>query len=145
MSALMLLQTKPQTAPGEGRTVMVGLLNHQQDLKQRGREGERRRPRKSRFWFALYFFVRVIRVLFLCFKFCEQKNDGMFLHEAKQLLRKFSLLRPRTLEKKRSFHILRCNFSDNYVQVLSSMHSNVQLLYLLFFFAVFVGVAVLVA
>ena len=39
----------------------------------------------------------------------------------------------------------RCNFSDNSVQVLSSMHSNVQLLYLLLFFAVVVGVAVLVA
>ena len=39
----------------------------------------------------------------------------------------------------------RCNFSDNYVQALSSVHSNVQLLYLLLFFAVVVGVAVLVA
>ena len=39
----------------------------------------------------------------------------------------------------------RCNFSDNYVQVLSLLHSNVQLLYLLLFFAVVVVVAVLVA
>ena len=39
----------------------------------------------------------------------------------------------------------RCNFSDNYVQVPSSMHSNVQLLYLLLFFTVVVGVAVFVA
>ena len=37
-----------------------------------------------------------------------------------------------------------CNFSDNYVQVPCSMHSNVQLLYLLLLFA-FVGVAVLIA
>ena len=37
------------------------------------------------------------------------------------------------------------NFSDNFVQVPSSMHSNVQLLYLLLFFAVGVGVAVLIA
>ena len=36
-------------------------------------------------------------------------------------------------------------FGDNSVQVLSSMHSNVQLLYLLLFVTVFVGVAVLVA
>ena len=39
----------------------------------------------------------------------------------------------------------RRNLSDNYVQVPSSMHSNVQLLYLPLFFAVVVGVAVLVA
>ena len=37
----------------------------------------------------------------------------------------------------------RSNFSDNSVQVPSSMHSNVQLLYLLLFFAD--GLAVLVA
>ena len=37
----------------------------------------------------------------------------------------------------------RCNFSNNYVQVLSSMHSNMQLLYLLLFFAVIGGAAVL--
>ena len=40
---------------------------------------------------------------------------------------------------------LRYNFSNNSVQVPSSMHSNVQLLYLLLFFAVVIGVAVLVA
>ena len=39
----------------------------------------------------------------------------------------------------------RSNFSDNSVQVLNPMHSNVQLLYLLLFFAVVVGVAVFVA
>ena len=39
----------------------------------------------------------------------------------------------------------RSNFSDNSVQVPSSIHSNVQLLYLLLFFAVSVAVAVLVA
>ena len=39
----------------------------------------------------------------------------------------------------------RCNFSDNYVQALSSMHSKVQLLYLLLVFVVIVGVAVLIA
>ena len=37
----------------------------------------------------------------------------------------------------------RSNFSDNSVQVSISLHSNVQLLFLLLFFAV--GVAVLVA
>ena len=39
----------------------------------------------------------------------------------------------------------RCNISDNSVQLVSSVHSNVQLLYLLVFFAVLVGVAVVVA
>ena len=34
----------------------------------------------------------------------------------------------------------RCNLSENSVQVLSSMHSNVQLLYLLLFFVVVVGI-----
>ena len=40
----------------------------------------------------------------------------------------------------------RWNFSNNYAQALSSVHSNVQLLYLLLFFAVVVVVvAVLIA
>ena len=40
----------------------------------------------------------------------------------------------------------RCNCSENYVQVLSPMHSNVQLLYLLLFFVVdVVDVAILIA
>ena len=34
------------------------------------------------------------------------------------------------------------NFSDNYMQEQSSMHSKVQLLYLLLFFAVIVGIAI---
>ena len=68
----------------------------------------------------------------------------MFLHKAKQIQRKFLLLRPRTLDdSKKGFS--RCNFSDNSVQVPSLMHSNVQLLYLLLFFVVLVGVAVLAA
>ena len=33
---------------------------------------------KLHFWFALYFFVRVIRVLFLCFKLCEKKTIKYF-------------------------------------------------------------------
>ena len=67
----------------------------------------------------------------------------MFLHEAKQILRSFCcyvLVVPTTLKKIFS----RFNFSDNYVQVPTSLHSNVQLLYLLLFFAVVVGVAALV-
>ena len=52
----------------------------------------------------------------------------------------YVLVDPTTLKKVFS----RCNFSDNFMQVLSSMHSNVQLLCLLLFFAVVVGVAVLV-
>ena len=58
----------------------------------------------------------------------------MFLHEAKQILAVLTTLRN---------VFSRSNFSDNSVQVVSSMHSNVQLLYLLLFFAV--GVAVLFA
>ena len=73
--------------------------------------------------------MQVIRVLFRCFKFCEKKNDGMFLHEAKQILRKFLLLRPRTLDDSKKV-FSRCNFSENSVQALSSVHSNVKLLYL---------------
>ena len=57
----------------------------------------------------------------------------------------YVLVVPTTLKKV----FLRCNFSDNYVQVFSSMHSNEQLLYLLWFtirfFAVVVGIAVLIA
>ena len=45
-----------------------------------------------------------------------------------------------TLKKVFSSH-----FSGNYVEVPSSMHSNVQLLYLPLFFAVVVGIAILVA
>ena len=38
-----------------------------------------------------------------------------------------------------------CNFSDNSMQVLSLVHSIVQLLYLLLFFAVVVVVAIHIA
>ena len=58
----------------------------------------------------------------------------MFLHEAKQILRKYLLL-----------HSCSPNFSDNSAQVLISMHSSVQLLYLLLFFAIGVGVVILTA
>ena len=68
----------------------------------------------------------------------------MFYHETKQILRKILLLSPRGLDNSKKV-FSRCNFSDNSVQVLSLMHSNVQLLYLLLFFALVVGVAVLVA
>ena len=67
----------------------------------------------------------------------------MFLHEAKQILRKFLLLRPRSPENSKKGLFGRSR--DNSVQVPSSVHSNVQLLYLLLFFAVVVGVAVLIA
>ena len=77
---------------------------------------------KSHFWFALYFLVKVIRVLFLCYKFCD-------------------LVLSTTLKKVFS----RCNFSDNSVQVLNSVYSKVQLLYLLLVFAVVVDVEVLIA
>ena len=70
----------------------------------------------------------------------------MFLHEAKPILRMrvccYVLAVLRTPENVFS----RSNFSDNVTicaHVLSSIHSNVQLLYLLLFFAVGVGVAVL--
>ena len=67
----------------------------------------------------------------------------MFLHEAKQILKKILLLRSRRLDNSKKV-ISRCNlYNNNYVQALSSVHSNVKLLYLLLFFAV--GVAVLVA
>ena len=68
------------------------------------------------------------------------ENGGMFLHEANKYWEHFCyyvLVVPRTSKKVFS----RSNFSDNSMQVLSLMHSNVQLLYLLFA----IGVAVLVA
>ena len=67
----------------------------------------------------------------------------MFLYEAKQIPRKFWLLRSRSPDNSKK-GLSRSNFSDNSVLVLSPMHSNVQLLCLLTF-AVVVGVAVLVA
>ena len=66
----------------------------------------------------------------------------MFLHEAKQILRKILLLRPRGLKNSKKV-FSSSKFSDNSVKVISSMHFNVQLLYLLLFFAA--GVAVLFA
>ena len=58
----------------------------------------------------------------------------MFLHEAKQIVRKFLLLRSRSLNKSKKVFSL-CNCSDSYVQVPSSMHSHVQLLYLLLLYS----------
>ena len=58
----------------------------------------------------------------------------MFLHEAKQLLKTYLLLRPCSPDNSKKG--LSRTFSENFEQVLSSMHSNVQLLYLLLFFAV---------
>ena len=67
------------------------------------------------------------------------------MHEAKQILRRMLLLGLRRLTNSEKV-FSRSNLSDNSVQVPSSMHSNVQLLYLLLFFAVVVGVvAVLVS
>ena len=66
----------------------------------------------------------------------------MFLHEAKQIPRTYLLLRPCSPKNSKKV-FSRSNFSDNSVQVPSSIHSNVQLLYLLLFLDV--GVAVLVA
>ena len=63
----------------------------------------------------------------------------MFLHETKQILRKFLPLRLRSLDNSKK-GLFTFNFSNNSVQVLSSMHSNVQLLYLLLFFAVDVAI-----
>ena len=86
---------------------------------------------KSHFWLTLFFFVRVIKVLFsLPWILCAE-SDGMFLHEAKQILKTILLIsykqsRSRTLKKVFS------RFSDNSVQV----HSNVQLLYLLLFYII---------
>ena len=68
----------------------------------------------------------------------------MFLYQANQILRTFCYY---VLVVQRGLKNIfpRSNFSDNYVQVLSSMHSNVQLLYLLLFFAFGIVVAVLIA
>ena len=57
----------------------------------------------------------------------------MFLHEAKPRMFCCYVLVVLTAPKKL---FSSCNFSDNSVQVLSPMHSNVQLLYLLLLFDV---------
>ena len=60
----------------------------------------------------------------------------MFLHEAKKYWESFFyyvLVVPTTLKQVFS----RCTFSENYMQVVNSVHSNVQLLYLLLLFANF--------
>ena len=91
---------------------------------------------KSHFWFiALFFFVRVIRVLFFPPWILWAENDGMCLNEAKQILRTFLLLRPCSPENSKKV-FSRSNFGNNSLQMLSPMNSNVQLLYLLLFFAV---------
>ena len=62
----------------------------------------------------------------------------MILYEAKQVLRTFLLLCPCSSENSKK----RTNFGNNSVQVLSPMHSNVQLLYLLLIFVVSVYVII---
>ena len=84
------------------------------------------------------------RFCFLRLKPCELKAIKCFsvkLNKYQKLICCYILAVLRTPKKVFS----RSNFSNNSVQVPSPMHSNVQLLYLLLFFAVGVGVAVLVA
>ena len=72
---------------------------------------------KSHFWLAIFFYVKFIRVLFSP-PTTLWENEGMFLHEAKQLLRIFVnyiLVVSITLKKVFSHS----NFSNNYVQVFS--------------------------
>ena len=99
---------------------------------------------KSPFSVVLYFFVQVIRVLFLWLNFVNRKTMECFSTKLNKYWESFCcyvLVVSTTLKKIFS----RCNFSENSVQALSSVSSNVQLLYLQLFFAVVVGVAVLVA
>ena len=70
---------------------------------------------KSHFWLALFSFVWVIRILFSQPWILWAENDGK---KTKEILRV-----PRTLKKVS----LRSNFSDIFVQVVSSMDFNVQL------------------
>ena len=74
---------------------------------------------KLHFWIALHFFVQVIRVC---------------LHKAKKILRILNN------SKEGSFHVLILTATQ-----LSSMHSNVQLLYLLWFLSAVVSAADLIA
>ena len=46
---------------------------------------------KSPFWFTLNFFVCFIKIFTSFLFFGEKKKDLMFLYEAKQILRMFSL------------------------------------------------------
>ena len=111
------------------------------DLKQRGRERERRRLRK------ITFLVSSLLICaghcFFTLNFVNRKTIKCFSMKLNKYRESFCCYvlvvstTPKTV-------FSRCNFSDNYVQVLRSVHSNVQLLYSLLFFAVVVGVAVLI-
>ena len=86
--------------------------------------------KKSHFWFALNFFVRGIRALFLCLSFVNGKMIKCLSMKLNKYRERFSycvLVVSTTLKKVFS----RCNYSDSHVQVPSLMHSNLQLLYLL--------------
>ena len=96
---------------------------------------------KSLFWFTLYFFVRVIRVLFLCFTLCDRKTFNCLSVKLNKYCESFSyyvLVVPTTRKKVFS----RYNFSDNSELVLSGAFQRaVTVTYL--FFVVVVDVAVL--
>ena len=88
---------------------------------------------KSHSRLTFYLIVRFIGTCFLRLKLCEQKAIKCFsikLNKYQELICYYVLAIPKTPKKVFS----RSNFSDNSVQVLSPMHSNVQLLYLLLFF-----------
>ena len=70
----------------------------------------------------------------------------MFLHAPKQILRLSDYLLLRPCSPKNSKKVFsHSNLRNNFVQVLNTIHSNVQLLNLLLVFAVVVGVAVFLA
>ena len=98
--------------------------------------------KKLHFLFTLYFFLQVNNVWFFDLNFVNRKTIKCFSMKLNKYWESFAyyvLVVLTTLKKVSS----RSNFSNNSEQVLSSMHSNVQLLCLLLFFAVSVGVAVL--
>ena len=116
------------------------------DLKQQGRECERQLLRKITLVSGLLFtsLCRSLEFSFFALNFVNRKPIKCFFYEAKQILRKFCcyvLIVPTTLKKVFSH----CNSSENFVQVQSWMYSNMKLLYLLLFFAIVVGIAVLIA
>ena len=85
------------------------------DLKQRGRQRERRWLRKIIVLvYSLPFCVGELGFVFFALNLVINE---MFFYEANQIGKTRV---PRTLKKDFS----RCNFSDNYVQLLSSMHSS---------------------
>ena len=100
---------------------MLSSCKHIKDLKQR------RRPQNNQLSGSLFTFLyRSLEFRFFALNFVNRKTIKCFslkLNKYWEIFFCYVLVVLTTPKKVFS----RCNLSDNYVQVLSSMHSNVQL------------------